>query len=115
LIVSACATQRDIPNDQLALAQSALEDAQRAGGGEYASSVVASASDKLQQARNAISNRDYVSARRLAEEAEADARLAEASAQSAKAQKAAEEVQKSIQTLQQELSNQTSSGSSSVK
>jgi hypothetical protein len=102
-LLLACATQPNVPSEQLAVAQSAYDDAQRAGGRQHAPLPFQSAEEKLDSARSAIREEDYERARRLAVEAEADARLAEASARSAQSQRAAEEIQQSIQTLRQEL------------
>jgi len=118
LLLSACAPGRNAKTEQVAhvaVAEAALQDAQHAGGSEFAPYAITSATEKLQLAHNAVNQKEYVSAQRLAEEAEADANLAKASAQSGKAKKAAEEVQKSLQSLQQELSSQTTGGSSTIK
>jgi hypothetical protein len=95
------------PTEQMAVSRSALSDAQGAGAYEYAPVEMRSANDKLTQATAAMNEKDYVRARRLAEQAEADARLAAATANSAKAQRALDEVQASIRTLQNEITRQT--------
>ena len=46
---------------------------------------------------------DYVLARRMAEQAEVDARVAESRASSARGERALKEVQESIRALQEEL------------
>ena len=61
------------------------------------------AQDKISQAKAAMNNEDYVTARRLAEQAEVDANLAFTKARAEQAQKAAQELQQSIRVLQQQL------------
>ncbi len=61
-----------------------------------------SAQDKLKQAELAIHDKKYADARRLAEQAEWDARVAERKAQATKADLALKDSQKGIQELRQE-------------
>jgi hypothetical protein len=60
------------------------------------------AQDKLKQAELAMHDKNYKDAKRLAEQAEWDARVAERKAQAAKAEKAAQDAQKAVQQLRQE-------------
>jgi outer membrane PBP1 activator LpoA protein len=103
VLFTACATPPSAPTDKVAVAQAAVEDAQKAEGRTYAPIALQSAEEKLVAARAAVKQDEYERAQRLATEAEVDARLAEVSARSAKDQNAAQEVQESIQTLRQEL------------
>jgi hypothetical protein len=61
------------------------------------------AQENIERAERAISAREYARARRLAEDAEVDARLAATKARSIKAQRAVAEVQASVRALQEEL------------
>lgn len=99
-LLVACAG--DPPTDQLAVASVAVNAAETAGAVQYAPLEMRTARDKLEQARQANINKDYEDAKRLAQQAEWDARLAERKAQTAKAERAAEEAQKSIQLLRNE-------------
>src|SRR4051812_38184664 len=83
--VAACATVPP-PTEQLAVSKAAVSEATRAGAYDYAAAEMRSANDKLERANAAMRNEDYVRARRLAEEAEADARLAATTARSVKSQ-----------------------------
>ena len=62
-----------------------------------------SARDKLTRAQKAMDNKDYVQARRLAEQANVDAQLAEAKNTTARSQQAVQEVQNSVRELDSEL------------
>lgn len=91
------------PTEQLAVSRTALDDARSAGAAEYAARDFNDARNKLEQANAAMRQEDYVRARRLAEEAELDARLAQQKSQTAKSQAAVDEIQSSIRALRQEL------------
>lgn len=102
-LLAGCATGQVVPTPELAAANAAITDAQRAGATEHATTALQLAQDKLTRARMAADREDYEAARRLAVEAETDARFALATAQSIQAQRAADEVRQSIATLRQEL------------
>jgi hypothetical protein len=91
------------PTEQLAVARAAVADAAAAGAGEYAPVDLHLAQEKLERAERAAGAQDYGAARRLAEEAEVDARLGASRARSLKAQRAVTELQVSIRALQDEL------------
>ncbi|BBP75109.1 DUF4398 domain-containing protein [Pseudomonas gingeri NCPPB 3146 = LMG 5327] len=90
------------PSEQYAVTQSAVNSAVSAGGTEYAAVEMKSAQDKLKQAELAMHDKKYDDARRLAEQAEWDARVAERKAQAAKAELALKDSQKGVQELRQE-------------
>ena len=104
-LLTACASVPP-PTEQMAVSRAAVTDAQGAGAYEFAPVEMRTANEKLTRATAAMNQKDYVTARRLAEQAEADARLAAATANSAKAQRALDEVQASIRTLQNEITRQ---------
>ena len=87
--------------------RSALANAVSAGGSEYASVEMRTAQEKMERANRAMDKEDYVNARWLAEEAQADARLAEKKAHSAKAQKAASVMQDDIRVLREEINRKS--------
>jgi hypothetical protein len=105
-VLASCASVPP-PTEQMAVSRAALSDAQAAGAYEYAPVEMRTANEKLTRATAAMNEKDYVTARRLAEQAEADAKLAAATSNSAKAQRALDEVQASIRTLQNEITRQT--------
>jgi hypothetical protein len=62
-----------------------------------------SARDKMMRANQALAAKDYATARDLATQAQADARLAQSKANSAKATAAADALQDNIRVLREEL------------
>jgi hypothetical protein len=100
--LAGCATVPE-PTDQLAVSRAAVADAAGSGAGEYAPVELRAAQENIERAERAIGAREYARARRLAEDAEVDARLAATKARSIKAQRAVAEVQASVRALQEEL------------
>lgn len=90
------------PTEQYAVTQSAVNSAVSAGGTEFAAVEMKQAQDKLKQAEIAMHDKKYDDAKRLAEQAEWDARLAERKAQAAKAEKAVQEARQGVQDVRQE-------------
>jgi Domain of unknown function (DUF4398) len=101
-LATACASQ--MPTEQLAVANSAIDRAERAGAAEYAAADLATARDKLQRASNGANSHSMPAAQvsYLAQEAEADAKLAEAETQSGKAKAAVAATQEDLQAIQEE-------------
>jgi len=91
------------PTEQMAASRAAISNANSAGGNEFAPLLLKSAMEKLDAAERAMSDKDYVVARQLAEQAQVDAQLAGATARSAKARKAADAVQEDSRVLRQEI------------
>jgi len=100
--LAACASMPSSPTPEMTRAESAIEQAQRAGAGDLASEPLEAAQHHLSAAKAAADNHDNVNAARLVDEAYADARLADFTAQSEKSAKAAAEVDTSIRTLETE-------------
>ncbi|MDX2352996.1 DUF4398 domain-containing protein [Stutzerimonas xanthomarina] len=90
------------PNEQFAVTESAVRSAVSAGATQYAPVDMRAAQEKWKQAELAMQKENYDEARRLAQQAEWDARVAERKAQAAKAHKAVEDAQKGIQELREE-------------
>jgi hypothetical protein len=101
MLLAACSSIPP-PREQLAVSKSAVE---RASGPAAAEAPVelAMARDKLERANLAMGSKDYVDARRLAEQAEADANLAEAKARSMRSAGALQEVRDGIRMLREEM------------
>lgn len=91
----------------MAVSKSAISNAVAAGGSEYAAVEMRAAQEKMDGANRAMAKEDYENARRLAEQAQADARLAEKKAESAKAQKAATTMQDDLRVLREELARKS--------
>lgn len=103
IALAGCAHQPPVPDAQLAVAQAAVGDAQRAGAAEVAPVELSSAQKSLALAQSAVREERYDQARRHAEIAAVDAKLAETRARSARAQRAAQELQASVDVLRSEL------------
>ena len=99
--LSACATHGDPPKEQIAVANSAVDQA--TGNAAEAPAELSTARDKLARANAAMARKDYVQARQLADEAAADSALAQATARSARSGRALAEVNESIRQLQAQL------------
>lgn len=95
------------PTEQMAVSRAAVANAVSAGGPEYAAVEMRTAQEKMDRASRAMEKEEYTIARRLAEEAQADARLAEKKAHSAKAEKAAGVTQEDIRVLREEMNRKT--------
>lgn len=100
LALAACASTPE-PKEQMAVANSAVDQA--SGNAAEAPAELTMARDKLARANVAMARKDYVEARRLADEAAADAALAQATARSARASRALTEVRQSIEQLQAQI------------
>lgn len=107
LALSACASAPPLPNDALQAAEIAIATADGDKAAEFAPVEMKSAREHLGSARAAIAKdpeeKDVVLARRLANEAQADAELASARARNARAAAVNIELKKNIDTLREEL------------
>lgn len=101
-LVGACASTPP-PTEQMAVANAAVTHAVNAGAQEAAPGDMRTARDKLERARQAMSNKEHDQARSLAQQAQVDAQLAEAKAHADKARKAAEAVQDGNSVLREEM------------
>jgi len=100
LLLAGCAGNP--PTAQMAVTQSAVNEAVSSGGNQYAPIETKSAQDKWTQAQTALANEKYAEAKQLAEQAEWDARLATRKTQAAKAEAALKDAQDSIQQIREE-------------
>lgn len=96
------------PTEQMAVGRATLQRVQAAPNVAADAPVeLQRARDKWVQAEKAMSDKDYVQARRLATEAAADARLAESKADAATSAASLQQVQGGIRALQEELDRRT--------
>lgn len=100
LLVAGCAGNP--PSEQLAVTKSRVNEAVSSGGIEFAAVETKSAQDKLKQAELQMQEENYKEAKRLAEQAEWDARVAVRKTQAAKADKVLKDAQQGIEELRQE-------------
>lgn len=102
-LLGACSSNP--PREEMAVGRAAVERASGPAASE-APLELASAREKIARANVAMTNKDYVLARRLAQEAEADAMLAEARARETRSDRALGEVRESLRVLRAELNRQ---------
>lgn len=105
--IAGCASSIPAPTEQIAVSKAAVTSATRNGGNEYAPMELRSATEKLTRAERAMAEENYVLAKRLAEQAQVDARLAETKTGLARAQKALQDAEQSNRVLREELNRTT--------
>ncbi|MGE3295550.1 MAG: DUF4398 domain-containing protein, partial [Geminicoccaceae bacterium] len=98
--LAACAGE-NVPEAQLARAQLAVDRAVAAQAGTHAPTELSRARSELGDARKAVDDENYTEARRLADQAEADATLAETRAQAAVESENLEEMKGTVGDLQE--------------
>jgi hypothetical protein len=98
------------PKAEIAAADLAIQDATKSKASQYAPLELRMARDKFDKAQRAMNNKEYIHARRLAEEALVDAELAEAKASSEDARRTANELQQSLETLRREAERASRGG-----
>jgi hypothetical protein len=101
VMIGGCAARR-APTAKVSTADVAVREAEEVDAAEHAPLELRLAREKLEKARRAMDDDEYDRARRLSEEAFADAQLAEAKARAEKARLHAEELRKSVQVLRRE-------------
>ena len=105
--LSGCAGVDTAPVKQnLAMAESAIKDAQTDQALTHAPLEMKMAEEKLSAAKTAFENEQYQEADWLAEEALADANLAEAKARSIRTHDTVRELEQTIQIMQNEVQRQ---------
>jgi hypothetical protein len=101
-LAAGCATQGDVPTQDMTMARTLVEQADKANAQRYAPAELQRAHDELSSAEKAVNDHKYIEARRYAQNAQVDADLASARAHSGEAERAALEVNRSIDSLKQE-------------
>lgn len=97
LAVAACASRGPVPAVDLAVARTAIEQAQRDGAIEFAPDEFNEARAKLERAEQAVRDDDPRLAARLASQAELDARLAQTIAGAERAEEAVEAARRGLE------------------
>jgi hypothetical protein len=108
LLLAGCASEKTPATADVAVSRADVDSATSAGAAELAPAELTSARDKMQRANQALAAKDYATARDLATQAQADARLAQSKANSAKATAAADALQDNIRVLREELDRASS-------
>lgn len=103
ILLAACGGISDLTRERVSRSETAVQQAQQTVGKSEAGAVeLQRARDHLEQAQQALNDKDERSAERHAEQAELDAQLAMARAESAQARRAADELLASIEALRRE-------------
>src|SRR4249919_23013 len=113
-LLAGCATQSERPTQEMARAQTLIDQAEKAGAQRYAAAQLEQARAKLDAAKAADRKGNHDDAEHRATEAAADAELAVAMADSGEAQRAATEVQQSVETLRSEAQRNSAISSQSL-
>src|SRR5438874_13033006 len=104
LALSACARPEKTPaTAAVAVSHNAVDNAVSSGAPELAPVELTSARDKMMRANQALAAKDYKTARQLAMEAQADAKLAQSKADSAKATAAADQLDADVRALREQV------------
>ena len=106
-VAGGCETTHHASDEQMAVAQASVQHATTSSTSENAAAELQIATAKLVSAKQAVTDKDYVRAQRLAEEAELDAQVAELHAQSARTHKAAQESQDAAHVLAEEINRKS--------
>lgn len=103
VLLAACSSLPP-PVEQMAVSRTTVERVSSAPNAVDAAPVeLSQAREKLARAERAMNDKDYVTARRLGAEAEADARVAESRASAMRGERALKEIRDSIRALQDEI------------
>lgn len=94
------------PTAALSQAELAVQQADKSKAPEYASLELHTAREQLAGAQQAMHNKEYTQARRLAERALVNAELAETMAEAGQTRRAAQELRQSIEALRHEAEQQ---------
>lgn len=100
--ISACSSTPK-PNTEIALSNSALQNAEVAGAKDLAPIELRTAQEKQALADSALSREKYTTAKQLSEQAAVDAQLAKAKSEAEKSRLAVKEVEDSINMMKTEL------------
>jgi ABC-type uncharacterized transport system auxiliary subunit len=103
LLLCGCSST-PVPNEQLAVAEAAVQRANNSGTIASAPGELQIAIAKLAAAKQAVVREDHEGARRLADEAALDAQVADMRAQAVRSGKSAQETQDAARVLREELS-----------
>lgn len=104
LLLGACASPEKTPAvAAVAVSHNAVDNAVSAGAPSLAPVELGSAREKMMRANQALAAKDYKTARALAIEAQADAKLAQSKADSAKSTQAANQLDADVRALREQV------------
>ena len=91
------------PKEAIASAQTLVQRAEQEGAGQFAPRPLREAKDKIARAEGEVNDDDYGDARRLAEQAQADAKLAAVEADREKTKEAVAELTRTVQAMENDV------------
>ncbi len=91
------------PKAAIASAQTLVQRAEEEGAAQFAPRPLREAKDKIEKAEGEVDDDDYSDARRLAEQAQADAKLAAVQADREKTKEAVAELTRTVQAMESEI------------
>jgi hypothetical protein len=91
------------PKEAIASAQTLVQRAEQQGAGQFAPRPLREAKDKLEKAESEVNDDHYSDARRLAEQAQLDAKLAAVEADRGKTKEAVAELARTVQALENDV------------
>lgn len=109
-VLTACASPGSPPEREMQSAESAIQEAEAHDAREHEPLLLNQARNKLADAEELLEQEDYREARRLLEQAAADAKLASERAQTERVRNSAQEINRSIEALRQQMNDQQTSG-----
>jgi hypothetical protein len=101
--IGSCGPKMLPPHDKISDAEKAVERARGEGAGDYDPADLKIAEYKLANAKKAMSDGDYKTAARQAEESVIDAQTAEARSKAAKAKELSQKMQENVDSLRKEV------------
>lgn len=101
-LVAGCASSPTAPREEVAAAELAVQQVQGTEAERYAPDDVRQAGNKLEAAKSAMLDEDYVKARRFAEQALIDAQVADVRADAARSGEVLAQSEESIEALERE-------------
>lgn len=91
------------PVGEIARAKAQIDTAVTNEAGRFAAVELDRAKGKLRRAEKAILEKEYLTAKQLADEARSDAKLAAAKANATRAKQSAQEMKDTVQTMEREI------------
>ena len=91
------------PKEAIASAETLVQRAEQEGAGQFAPRPLREAKDKIEKAQGEVKDDDYGDARRLAEQAQVDAKLAAVQTDREKTKEAVAELTRTVQALENDI------------
>ena len=96
------------PTEAIASAETLVKRAEQEGAAQFAPRPLREAKDKIERAESEVNDDDYSDARRLAEQAQADAKLAAVQSDREKTKEAVAELSRTVQAMESDIRSEQS-------